>query len=118
MPALLNTIQSEMFARAKETYDARLVVVRDWAEFVPTLEKKCVVVVPWCEAEACEDDIKDRSARESAEQAADDKAPSAGAKSLAIPFDQERWGTIEAGKTKCVGCGADAKRWTMFGRSY
>lgn len=48
----------------------------------------------------------------------DERAPSAGAKSLAIPFDQGRWTPIEHGKTKCVGCGQDAKRWTMFGRSY
>jgi hypothetical protein len=48
----------------------------------------------------------------------DERAPSAGAKSLAIPFDQTRWTPIEDGKTKCVGCGQDAKRWTMFGRSY
>ena len=48
----------------------------------------------------------------------DERAPSAGAKSLAIPFDQARWTPIEPGKTKCVGCGQDAKRWTMFGRSY
>lgn len=48
----------------------------------------------------------------------DERAPSAGAKSLAIPFDQTRWTLIDHGKTKCVGCGQDAKRWTMFGRSY
>ena len=48
----------------------------------------------------------------------DERAPSAGAKSLAIPFDQSRWPAIEPGKTKCTACGQDAKRWTMFGRSY
>jgi hypothetical protein len=48
----------------------------------------------------------------------DERAPSAGAKSLAIPFDQSRWTPIEPGKTKCPACGKDAKRWTMFGRSY
>ena len=48
----------------------------------------------------------------------DERAPSAGAKSLAIPFDQSRWTPIESGKTKCPACGKDAKRWTMFGRSY
>ena len=48
----------------------------------------------------------------------DERAPSAGAKSLCIPFDQSRWPKIEPGVTKCVGCGQDAKRWTLFGRSY
>ena len=48
----------------------------------------------------------------------DERAPSAGAKSLAIPFDQTRWDPIVPGQTKCPACGTDAKRWTMFGRSY
>ena len=48
----------------------------------------------------------------------DERAPSAGAKSLCIPFDQSRWPKIEHGVTKCVACGKDAKRWTLFGRSY
>ena len=48
----------------------------------------------------------------------DERAPSAGAKSLAIPFDQSRWDPIIPGKTKCPACGNDAKRWTLFGRSY
>jgi len=53
----------------------------------------------------------------SAEQT-DERAPSAGAKSLAIPFDQSRWAPIIPGQTKCLNCGQEAKRWTMFGRSY
>lgn len=53
----------------------------------------------------------------SAEQQ-DERAPSAGAKSLAIPFDQSLWTPIEPGKTKCPACGKDAKHWTLFGRSY
>lgn len=48
----------------------------------------------------------------------DERAPSAGAKSLCIPFDQARWSPIELGKTKCTACGKDAKQWTLFGRSY
>ncbi|KDQ10336.1 hypothetical protein BOTBODRAFT_36241 [Botryobasidium botryosum FD-172 SS1] len=116
VPQLLETIQSDMYTRAKETYDARLVPVTEWKDVVPTLDNKCVAVLPWCEVEACEDDIKERSGR-SAEQT-DERAPSAGAKSLAIPFDQSRWPEIKKGETKCPACGKDAKRWTMFGRSY
>ena len=48
----------------------------------------------------------------------DERAPSAGAKSLCIPFDQSRWAPIEPGKTKCPACGKDAKHWALFGRSY
>jgi len=114
--AMLDTIQKEMFNRAKEAYDSRVIPVTKWEEVVPTLDNKCIVAMPWCEVEACEDDIKDRSAR--AAEPTDERAPSAGAKSLAIPFDQSRWPAIEPGKTKCTACGQDAKRWTLFGRSY
>lgn len=48
----------------------------------------------------------------------DVKAPSAGAKSLCIPHDQDRFGPFPDGENqKCVQCGAKAKRWTLFGRS-
>ncbi|TFK49437.1 prolyl-tRNA synthetase [Heliocybe sulcata] len=113
---LLETIQSDMYTRAKDIYFSRLKAVTKWEDVVPTLDAKCVVVMPWCEVEKCEDDIKERSGR-GAEQT-DERAPSAGAKSLAIPFDQSRWPAIEHGVTKCPACGQDAKRWTMFGRSY
>ncbi|KAI0674569.1 prolyl-tRNA synthetase [Trametes maxima] len=116
VPALLEQIQTDMFKRAQDVYFSRLREVHAWDDFVPTLDAKCVVVIPWCEAEACEDDIKERSAQ--ASEPTDERAPSAGAKSLCIPFDQSRWPKIEPGKTKCVGCGKDAKRWTLFGRSY
>ena len=50
--------------------------------------------------------------------AEDAKAPSAGAKSLCIPHDQERFGAFPDGENqKCIQCGEKAKRWTMFGRS-
>ncbi|KAM6492523.1 prolyl-tRNA synthetase [Amanita muscaria] len=114
--SLLETVQKDMFNRAKKVYDSRVIPVTDWKDVVPTLDNKCIIVIPWCEVEACEDDIKERSGR--ASEPTDERAPSAGAKSLAIPFDQSRWPAIEPGVTKCTGCGKDAKRWTMFGRSY
>ena len=63
VPALLETIQNEMFARAKEVYWSRIKQVTEWEKVVPTLDDKCVVVLPWCEVESCEDDIKERSGR-------------------------------------------------------
>ncbi|KAI5119372.1 hypothetical protein M0805_001048 [Coniferiporia weirii] len=116
LPVLLETIQSDMFERAKAMYQSRLKVITNWDDVVPTLDDKCVAVLPWCEVEACEDDIKERSGRTAEPQ--DERAPSAGAKSLAIPFDQEQYPKIVPGVTKCPACGKDAKRWTMFGRSY
>ncbi|KAF8801088.1 prolyl-tRNA synthetase [Phlegmacium glaucopus] len=114
--AFLTKIQNEMFNRAKETYQSRVKQVTHWDDIVPNLDNKNIVVIPWCDVEACEDDIKERSGRAAEPQ--DERAPSAGAKSLAIPFDQSLWTPIEPGKTKCPACGKDAKHWTLFGRSY
>lgn len=122
IPELLQTIQTEMFNKAKSEFEERLKVVYEWKDFVPTLNANCICVIPWCEVEQCEDDIKDKSAEESkqllGQQQEDEKAPSAGAKSLCIPFDQGRWGASIEKDTKCTGCGSAAKRWTLFGRSY
>ena len=52
-----------MFNRAKEQYWSRVKEVTDWKDVVPTLDNKCIVVLPWCEVEACEDDIKERSGK-------------------------------------------------------
>jgi len=34
-----------------------------WEDVVPALDNKCVVAIPWCEREVCEDEIKERSAK-------------------------------------------------------
>ena len=60
---MLEQIQADMFKRAQDVYFSRLRTVERWEDFVPTLDDKCVVVIPWCEEEACEDDIKERSAK-------------------------------------------------------
>jgi len=115
---LLETIQSDMFSRAKKEYDERVVEVTDWKDFVPTLNAKKVCAVPWCQVEECEDEIKNRSAKESAE-VQDERAPSAGAKSLCMPYDQTRFSKLGEAKTsKCPNCGRKATKWTLFGRSY
>ncbi|UZJ52191.1 hypothetical protein CBS101457_001511 [Exobasidium rhododendri] len=115
--AQLDVIHNDMFKRADDIYRSHRVVVTEWADFTKTLNGKNHVVIPWCEVEACEDAIKDRSARSAVEgEAQDERAPSMGAKSLCIPFDQAQFPDIN-GK-KCPQCGQAAKRWTMFGRSY
>ncbi|WVQ99040.1 proline-tRNA ligase [Kwoniella sp. CBS 9459] len=116
----LDEIQSSMYERAKEKFDSHLVPVTNWDDVVPTLDAKNVLVIPWCEDGQCEDDIKERSKSQANKgEAEDNKAPSAGAKSLCIPFDQKRFGAFPEGENqKCIQCGNKAKSWTMFGRSY
>ena len=61
--SLLITIQDDMFNHAKETYQSRVKEVTHWDDVVPHLDNKNIVVIPWCDVEACEDDIKERSGR-------------------------------------------------------
>lgn len=65
IPKMLETIQSDMYQRALAEYNAHIKEVTQWQDFVPTLDNKCIAVIPWCEREACEDDIKERSSRAS-----------------------------------------------------
>lgn len=59
---LLATIQSDMFKKAQDIFMDRVKEITKWEDVVPTLDDKCIAVLPWCEVEACEDDIKERSA--------------------------------------------------------
>lgn len=117
---LLDAVQANLYQRAKAAYDSHIIKVYTWDDFVPALNAKNVIMIPWCEKEECEDDIKERSARrEDESEPVDDKAPSMGAKSLCIPFAQPTGAdAIIPGETKCTACGMDARVWCMFGRSY
>lgn len=116
LPKLLDAIHENLYQTAKEKYDAHRVMVHEWKEFVHALNQNNVVVAPWCGEMECEEDIKDSSAKkdDGEEFEQDEKAPSMGAKSLCIPFEQPE---LKA-ETKCVKCGKLAINYTMFGRSY
>lgn len=119
IPSLLNAIQSDMLLKATKERDGLLKLVTEWKDFVPALDGKNLVMIPWCEQTPCEEQIKEKSARHAeTDTPQDERAPSMGAKSLCIPFDQPKDRPIVEGQTKCVNCGAQAKRWTLFGRSY
>lgn len=115
---LLETVQSDMYNKAKKEYDSHIITVTEWADFVPALDKKNVILTPFCKVEACEDAIKDKSARVADnDEPVDERAPSMGAKSLCIPLEQPE-SEEETRKRKCVQCGNPAQAWCMFGRSY
>ena len=120
IPQLLEQIQSDMFNRADKAFRDHRVQLTDWEQFVPTLNDKNVVLVPHCEGDKCEDEVKEKSARKALgdDVAEDSKAPAMGAKSLCIPFDQPEG--IKEGETKCINpdCSNFAKAWVLFGRSY
>lgn len=108
---VLDNIQQEMFNRAKEERDSRMPNVLDWSEFMTELNKGNMCLAPWCDRPECEEQIKQRSKRDSNEQEA---LLTASAKSLCIPLEQP---ALPANQ-KCVNCDHDAKLWCLFGRSY
>ncbi|EGX53697.1 hypothetical protein AOL_s00006g25 [Orbilia oligospora ATCC 24927] len=114
--SLLDAIQTDLYKKAKESFDSNIETIKNWEEFVPALNQKKVIQMPFCLEESCEDDIKERSKRTDTSEAEDAKAPSMGAKSLCRPFNQPSG--LVLGETKCLACGKDAKEYCLFGRSY
>lgn len=112
VPELLDTIHNDLFKKADEEFRARRKVITSFEEAVPALNAKNVILMPHCESPACEDQIKEMTARraDGDSVAEDARAPAMGAKSLCIPFDQPAG--IEKGKTKCTNpkCDQLAKR--------
>ncbi|KAI1331162.1 prolyl-tRNA synthetase [Xylariaceae sp. FL0255] len=119
VPELLETIQKSLYEKAETSFKEHRLVLTDWSKVVPALDAKNVVIIPFCEAPACEERIKEiTKSEEPKEGSPHEKQPSMGMKSLCIPFDQPE-GLVK-GETKCLSpeCEAFAQSWTMFGRSY
>jgi len=110
---LLETIQSDMFARANKELNENKTVTTSWETFNSMLEDSKIIQAPFCGEKACEVKIKKDSARDEGLEAG---APSMGAKGLCIPFEQPGRITTE----KCIhpDCGKQALYYTLFGRSY
>ncbi|XP_034232537.1 bifunctional glutamate/proline--tRNA ligase [Thrips palmi] len=115
LASLLETIQKSMFDRATKDFGEHTVVSKSWDEFCSALEKKCVIMSPFCGEIPCEDNIKKDSARD--DEAQDSGAPAMGAKSLCIPFKPPAQITAT---DRCIhpACKAKPKAYTLFGRSY
>ncbi|KAL9021387.1 MAG: hypothetical protein Q9185_001395 [Variospora sp. 1 TL-2023] len=119
VPALLDTIQSDLYKRAQEKFKSHTIKITKWDDFVPSLNDKNICLIPHCLEEKCEDEIKELSARKAAEDSdepEDAKAPSMGAKSLCIPFEQPSEGIEEGAKCTNPNCENLAKSWCLFGR--
>ena len=112
----LDDIQASLFARSKAERDEKLVKVYEWKDFVPALEKQCIVLTPFVNETEWEEEVKRKSREEALAGEAEDvrTSTSMAAKTLCIPFDQP---DLPAG-TKCFVSGKDATCWVLWGRSY
>lgn len=109
----LDKVQDSMLAKATSELNQHIVQTNEWTEFCKKLDEKNLLLSPFCGGISCEDNIKADSSREEG----DAGAPSMGAKTLCIPFEQPK---VDINGVKCVhpSCKDKAKYFTLFGRSY
>ncbi|XP_033229151.1 bifunctional glutamate/proline--tRNA ligase isoform X2 [Belonocnema kinseyi] len=112
---LLEEIHASLFKKAQEELTNHIKQAHEWADFCSHLDRKNLILAPFCGDISCEDNIKADSVREDAGD--EPGAPSMGAKSLCIPFDQPK---NDLTKAKCIhkSCKNKPKFYTLFGRSY
>ena len=103
---LLKEMQAGLLAKATAERNSRIVNVTQWADFVPALDKKCMVLAPWCEEPESEEWVKRESGKLSDRGAA---------KTLCIPFEQP---PLAPGTPCFTGNGKVAICWALWGRSY
>lgn len=120
VPELLESIQKDLYTKAKQSFDEHRIVIKEWEKVIPALDARNVVLIPFCLEPKCEDKIKELTTAKHEENVDPSvpQAPSMGMKSLCIPFEQPAEKLAEG--TKCLNpeCQAMAKTYTMFGRSY
>ena len=98
IPELLDTIQSDMYERAKEHLESSIYDATEYDEFKKLIdEKPGFVRAMWCGEQECEDVIK-----------ADTTATS-----RCMPFENN-----EPISDKCVCCGKPAKHLVIWGKAY
>ena len=94
---LLETVQSDMLARARAHLDAHITDARNYDEFKKALEENPGFIRGmWCGEQACEDKIKEETA----------------ATSRCMPFAQEQISDT------CVCCGKPARKLVFWGKAY
>ncbi|XP_011063777.1 PREDICTED: bifunctional glutamate/proline--tRNA ligase [Acromyrmex echinatior] len=117
LTSILNDVQKQLLSRAKSKLNEHVKKVEKWSDFNPELNKKNLLLVPFCGDPACEDKIKEDSKEDRSESA--ESGSLMGAKSLCIPFDQPEM-TRPLNELKCIhhSCKNKPKFYTLFGRSY
>uniref|UniRef100_A0AC34QMH5 Proline--tRNA ligase n=1 Tax=Panagrolaimus sp. JU765 TaxID=591449 RepID=A0AC34QMH5_9BILA len=110
---LLDEIHLAMYQKVEKLRDEHKVLCLDWNNFANLLDKKNILLSPFCGEPACEDAIKADSTRDEPAEAG---VSAMGAKTLCIPLEQP----TEKLPEKCIHpkCQNHAKFFALFGRSY
>ncbi|KYN04470.1 Bifunctional aminoacyl-tRNA synthetase, partial [Cyphomyrmex costatus] len=117
LTSILNDVQRQLLSRARSELNEHIKQVEKWSNFNPELNKKNLLLAPFCGDPACEDKIKEDSKEDKSEST--ESGSLMGAKSLCIPFDQPKI-TRSLDELKCIhhSCRNKPKFYTLFGRSY
>lgn len=115
---LLDVIQTDLYKKAKKSYDEHIQIAYNWEDFVSALNKKKILLIPWCKTSSCEEEIRKNSSNESIIESEEENLLSMGAKSLCIPLEQPSDEYFSKGITLCVACRKPAVTFAFFGRSY
>jgi len=116
----LADITKELYTKALADRDACFASIDDWKEVTPNLNKKKLLLVPFCGEPACEEAMKEKSKAEAAEEE-ETGGLKMGMKSLCIPFEDKY--NVQC-PSKCINPDCDynfqdgPKRRVLFGRSY
>lgn len=94
---IIDDMQKNLFNKAKKYLESSIMKVNDWKEFTSAIEKRKLVLAPFCGKAECEDWIKTKTE---------------GANSRCIPFNQKPI------KAKCIQCNNAAKYEVYFAKSY
>lgn len=105
---LLDSIQADMFAKAKAKMEDCIEVARTWEEFMEVLNRRHMVLAPWCNETEVEEKVKKDSA----------VGDQMGAKTLCMPFKDDPMVPPLEDDTLCFVTGKPAVNWTLWGRSY
>ncbi len=98
LPEIFETIQKDMYRRAKEFLDSHLDSATTMEEMVEKFKtNRGFIKAMWCGDEVCEGEIKYETG---------------GAGSRCIPFDSKHL------SDKCIYCGKEAKHMVIWGKSY
>jgi len=98
IPVLLETIQKDMLAKARENLRAHTYIASSAEETKQIVEEQGggFIKTMWCGEEGCEEEMKEK----------------AGVSSRCIPFEQETLGEV------CAVCGKPAKKMIIWGVAY
>ena len=116
-------MHADMFAAQQVKLENSVVRISTWADVMPALNNRKMLLAPWCEDVECEEEVKKKTAQASKDKVQHDangEAPalSGAMKTLCIPLETSGYQKEMIPGTMCFHCATPAKRYALWGRSY